>query len=296
MRQNDGNAAVANMNLANAGDSMSFPHDGPRIDQHRYLLGFLPAAAAPAQPAAWQAVATDERIELFITPSEIQHTEDDARRAYLSAGAALFTLGLVMHQLGYMEELTLLPDGPCAPSIARLTFSTPYPPSWDDHRFLSALVMRPLSGFVDPQRPLPAGLLSALPHLVTRADSSITFVTSPRERRSVIACLGRDDGTALGKAWPSSGAGKRRRVTWGPPDDPAPCVALIGSTDDSPRGLIAAGMTLQHLIVFLAAQEIATAIDWDACGRPTTRAALARALPLPRLPQLIVYMGACTPH
>ena len=273
--------------------SDDFPEQAPAVEQYQFLLRYIAHAAARVVGFSWFPTVLPEGITFTsLRAADGPDPTSQSHVALIAIGAALAALRLTIRRFGRIAEIAIFPDSTRPDIVAHVTVGQVQPPSLDDRLRFNALTAPATQSPIDEVRPLPQGLLHALPYLAARSGAWVSAVAAASDRMRVRDCL--RQGIHTGEtADRCDAASVMRNELIGPIDLATPGLFLLGSQERTPVDTVALGETLQELVVLLRMQEVhVRALRLShALGER-----IGDALALPKAPQLTVAAAYSAPR
>jgi hypothetical protein len=258
-----------------------FPDHGTTARQYGFVVSHAGHAVGRANNRSWRPEISDDGIA-WVLGERDEETGTATDTALVAVGCALTVARLVMRRYGHTESVRLAPETTRPGAIAQIAFGEDHAPSLDDHLRFNALVATAARCRINETRPLPMGLLRALPHLVTRPGMWASVVATSSDRMRARDCLRQSDETRL-----------IHDELVGPLDMAAPGMFLLGTPDCTPANWVVLGEALQEIVVHLRLQEAQVRI----LGMGSVLGAqIQNALALAAPPQLLVCAAYCAPR
>jgi hypothetical protein len=257
------------------------PEHGTTATQYGFVVSHAGYAVGHANNRSWRPEITEDGIA-WVRDRAHKETGTATDAALVAVGCALAVVRLVMRRYGHTEAVRLAPETTRPGAIVQIAFGEDHTPSLDDHLRFNALLATAARCRINETRPMPMGLLSALPHLVTRPGVWASVVATSSDRLRARDCLRRSDETHL-----------IHDELVGPQDMAAPGLFLLGTQDCTPVNRVALGEALQELVVLLRLQEAQVRIlGMGSVLGAQIRDVLALAAP----PRLLVCAAYCAPR
>jgi hypothetical protein len=247
------------------------------------------------------------------------------REVLLACGAVLANLKIAAHHLGHDVRMELFPDGTGSPIVARLTVGREVSPGREDEALFDVLE-HGVRSLAHGGTSVSPALVAILRH-GARSEGGWLDVVSDDARRAIVGDLESEAvaitdaersarrllsarygaGTlgpqfALGGApalgellytlgasvqpvneWSAGRAAKLRESAL-----EAPLLAVLGATDDTPRGWLRAGAALQRVLLHASVQGLSATFLNEPLRHPLLRDALRSVLFADGAPQAIV--------
>jgi nitroreductase len=169
----------------------------PRIPSHpgtpgevaRFVVGAAVWSPSVHNTQPWRFRALPGEISLFADADRrLPVADPDGREMMISCGAALFTARLALRFLGYVPEVTVLPDPDRPLLVARISWQDQIPASSYEHDLYDQIALRRTHrGGFDPG-PLPVALLTGLRQDATQ-HGALLRVLADDSRRAVLAAV-----------------------------------------------------------------------------------------------------------
>jgi hypothetical protein len=286
------------------------------------------AARAPSvhntQP--WRFKAGEDAIELYADPRRKLRVDLSGREMVISCGAALFGLRLGVRSLGYLPDVTFLPDPDSLRLLARVRLGAKAPMTPAERRLLEALPHRHTHRGPFAPGPLPRGLLAGMQHDALAERAALALVGSTARCRllaDIVANVSRRlDLDPLARAdvreWsrprgsaardgvpaqafapdPASGRLRQRDFDLGrgigllsADGEPAAATAVLVTREDNVIDWLSAGQALHRLLLHAAAQWVFASLYTQPLGAAAIRSLIRTRLGLPGVPQMLLQFG-----
>jgi nitroreductase len=300
----------------------------PDVLRHVIETATLAPSVHNTQP--WRFSLLADGFELHADPQRALEVLDPTlRQLHVSCGAALLTARVAARALGLDSHVTLLPEPASPGRLARLTLSQGAPPGDAEIALALAILKRHTVRDVYDPRPVPLVLLHELGRLAEREGAALRLLHGQDETIELAVLLsqadrleeqdpaygrelrawfrgGTDDGPADGipaSALPAGGArgallrGRDftltvpERGSSEAPDAEDPAVVVLTTGADDPEAWLRAGQALGLILLHAAAQGVQAQPLGQVVDLPGPRWALARALGLVGVPQMVLRLG-----
>jgi nitroreductase len=294
--------------------------------QSDYLIAMAARAPSVHNTQPWRFKVGEDAIELYADPRRKLRVDPSGREMLISCGAALFGLRLGVRSLGYLTDVTLLPDPGSSRLLARVRPGAVAPMTTAERRMLEALPHRHTHRGPFACGPLPRGLLAGLQHDALAEKAAFALVApAARYRRlaDIVANVSRRldldplaradvrewsrprgntarDGVPA-QAFPPGAAGGRLRqrdfdlgrgIGLLPADGgPAAVTAVLVTRDDSVIDWLRAGQALHRLLLHAAAQWVFASLYSQPLEAAGIRSLIRTQLGLPGVPQMLLQFG-----
>lgn len=305
-----------------------FPAQGSPAEQLRFLLNYAALAPSRLNTQPWLFTIEGQTVQLYADRSKrLSAVDADDRELTIGCGAALENLLIAMRFFGYAPHVEV-DSHPAQPDLlARVSLDRGVEPTEEERLLFHAIPKRRTNRHLFTERKVAAPLLEALEELAQRQGTF--FLVVPDELRSAVvnlivlgdrllwekpdyrqelaAWIGRDQGTsregvperALGGEELASSLGrpvlhtliqerenKARHVA---PDSPV--LAVISTFADNWFDWLAAGRTLEQILLRACAEGVEASFFNQPIEVATARAELQRLLGRQGLPQLVLRLG-----
>jgi nitroreductase len=308
-----------------------FPERGGTEEKLAFLLRYAVLAPSGHNTQPWLFRVAGDAVELHADRARALPVVDpDDRALIVSCGAALLNLRIALRAFGYRDDAyELLPAPDDADLLARVGLVAGQEPSEDDRALLASIEARRTTRTAYDERELPAGLDGRLQdeaaregawlHVV-RGDERETVATLIAEgdraqmaskafRRELAAWIhpnrsraargmrgyGFGFGDTMSLAGPlviraldtgSRQAAKDERMAMR-----SPLLAVLGTKDDAPGDWLAAGQTLERVLLRACAEGLTSSFLNQPVEVAGLRPRLAAAIGTDGHPQLVLRFG-----
>jgi hypothetical protein len=156
----------------------------------RYVVTASVWAPSVHNTQPWRFTADGEQISLYADAERQLHMADpDGREMMISCGAALFTARLALRSLGYLPEVSLLPDPGQPLLVARVSWQQRAARTEFEQRLFGQVRQRRTHrGGFDPA-PLPPNLLATLRAGTARYGAMLRIVADDGRRAALAAAI-----------------------------------------------------------------------------------------------------------
>jgi nitroreductase len=137
----------------------------------------------------WFSSAKDEISVHADAERRLKIADPDGREMMISCGAAVFTARVALRYVGWVPEVSALPDPDLPNLVARMSWHDKRPPvDYERELFAEIPRRRTHRGGFDPE-PLPDGLLTALRHEAAREQATLRIMGDEGERGALSAVV-----------------------------------------------------------------------------------------------------------
>ncbi len=306
-----------------------FPVTGSADEQLRFLLNYAVLAPSRHNSQPWRFRVELNTVELYADRSRrLSAVDSEDRELIISCGAALENLLIAMRYFGYAPGLEIQPYPHDPDLLARVRFNKGAEATGEERKLFHAMQKRRTNRHLFEEREVPASLIFALEGIAIQQGTSFQVV--PQEMRPAVTNLIVTADRQLWSdshyrqelaAWTRPGYGNRRdgvpedalgkedlASSLSPPlirtlilhDETAkrqhgapgsPVLAVISTFADSWFDWLAAGQTLEKMLLLARSEEVWASFFNQAIEVPALRTQLRDILEQKNFPQIMLRMG-----
>ncbi len=312
-------------------DEQDFPLNAALAEKLEFVLGYAVLAPSSHNTQPWLFRIRGECIELFADRTRSLKVSDPGdRELVISCGAALFHLKLALRHFNLFRRLELLPDPADLDLLARVWVGTEGSQVIEDTLMFHAIPKRRTNRQRFQADPLPPRLLAELHTAAFHEGAWLHYVEAEDERLGLAELVAQGDRKQWSDkrfrlelaAWVHSNHSAARDGIPGYAQDVddmlsymgplvvrtfdlgdgqaaknteialhSPALAVIGTSEDTPRDWLLAGQALAHVLLRARVEDVWASFLNQPIEVPELRSQLVQLLDRCGSPQLILRLG-----
>jgi nitroreductase len=302
----------------------NFPFSSSPEAKLRFLLRYAILAPSNRNSQPWRWQISGDTAELYADRMRaLPYVDPDDRELMLSCGAALMNLRVAIGHFGHSCNFQLLPDHTDPDLLALVRLGEAQISSGDDDLLFEAITRRHTNRHPFLERDLPDTLQGILKEEARREGAQLFFIEDVEERLEIINLIVRGDqeqgadpqflqetttwirpnrfessdgipqialGGGMGSRFTrdigAAQADKNRMLAWS-----APALAVLETTQDSPRAWLEAGQALERVLLRAGAEGVQASFFNSPIEIVDMWPKLHEILKHAGLPQMILRLG-----